>query len=249
MILRLRLLPCLACLLLASAQARDAVAPPPVASGAGSTALKIIRNTPIQFPLVLARDGIKHGEARLLLDLDPRGRLVDTLIVGYTHAPFADAALSAIRHWRFEPPQLNGEPVGTVVDCEIVFSVEGILFYTRNGPPVFEKRPAFGEKFSFRAQELIALDRIPTPQHVEAPIYLEEWADRGMRGKVTIDFYIDETGAVRMPSSISSEFPLLDAAATAAIRQWRFAPPLLKGRPVIAHCEQVFTFERPPPPP
>ncbi len=210
---------------------------------------KIHRNTSIQFPVTLLRDGINHGEARILLDINSEGRLVDTLVIGYTHKQFADAALVAIRQWRFEPARLNGEPVGTVADCSINFGVDGILFYQRTDPPVFETRDPLGEKFAYQAHDLIALDRIPTPQHVQAPIYPKEWGDQGMRGRVTIDFYIDETGAVRMPSGVSSPYPLLDAAATAAIRQWRFAPPLLKGRPVLAHCQQVFTFERATAPP
>jgi len=239
-----RLLLFVACVCLAGALAGAPSAPAPASVPAAEPSIKIHQDAAIQFPVVLLRDGISHGEARVLLDVDAEGHLTDTLVLAYTHRPFADAALTAIRRWRFEPARFNGEPVGTVVDCSIVFSVDGILFHQRNGSPVYEKREPFEEKFVYRPQELIALDRIPTPQHVEPPIYPQEWADKGMRGKVTIDFYIDETGAVRMPSGVSSPYPLLDAAANAAIRQWRFAPPLLKGRPVLAHCEQVFTFER-----
>jgi len=216
----------------------------PAAASKPETDFKIIRGAPIQFPVALLHDGINHGETRILLEVDSEGRLVDSLVLAYTHEPFADAALRAIRQWRFEPARLKGEPVGAVADCTIVFNVDGILFYQRVGLPVFKNREPSEDKFAYRPYELIALDRIPTPQHVEPPVYPQEWIDQGMHGKVTIDFYIDETGAVRMPSGTSSPYPLLDAAATAAIRHWRFSPPLHQGQPVLAHCEQVFTFER-----
>ncbi len=231
-------------------RAADSSSPPAsTVVAATSPGFKIVRDAPIQFPLVLLRDGIKTGEARVLLEVDADGRLVDSLVVAYTHEPFAQATLTALRRWRFEPARLNGEPVGTVADCTIVFNVDGVLCYVRTDPPNFEHRSALDDKYAYHPQEFGALDRIPTPRKVEAPVYPEEWAEQGMRGQVAVDFYIDQTGAVRMPSSAAGRFPLLAAAATNAIRKWRFAPPLLKGHPVLAHCRQVFTFERSPDPP
>lgn len=209
-------------------------------SAPGGHGFKILRDESVQFPVVLMHDGITHGEARILLEVDAEGRLIDTLVLAYTHRPFADAALAAIRHWKFEPGTLNGE---AVADCSFVFAVEGTVFYTRFGPPVFERRDPFKPRFDYQAQELIALDCTPSPQRVVSPIYPKAYADQGMQGQVTIDFFIDEKGAVRMPSAVGGAYPLLAAAATAAIREWRFSPPLLRGRPVLAHCEQVFSFE------
>lgn len=217
---------------------------PAPAGAAGETAFKIHRTVPINYPVALLREGIAHGEARVLVNVDAQGQIADILILAYTHQPFATAAINAIRQWRYEPATLNGEAVGTVADCSFRFDVDGILMVQRNGPPVFQKRDIFGETYAYRPYTLDALDGIPAPVRVIRPAYPQDWADQGMSGKVTIDFYIDETGVVRMPSVASTAHPMLAAVATAAVREWRFAPPLRKGRPVLAHCEQVFTFER-----
>lgn len=208
--------------------------------------LKIYRTVPIQYPISLMRDGVARGEARVLVNIDDQGHLTETMVLAYTHEPFADAALAAIRQWRFEPTRLHGENVGTVADLSFRFEVDGVLLVQRTGVPVFQKSDPFDKNFAYRPYEFGTLDRIPTPQHVAEPVFPREWSDQGIHGKVTIDFFIDQTGAVRMPSLVATAHPLLAAAATTAIREWRFDPPLRKGRPVLAHCEQVFTFERDP---
>jgi TonB family protein len=228
-----------ACVVLVTARAGEPAA-------ANDTGFKIIRTVPLQYPIALMRDGVAHGEARVLINVNAEGRLTETLVLAYTHAPFAVAAVNAVNQWRYEPARLNGETVGTVADCSFRFDVDGILMVQRMGPPIYQKRDPFGENFAYKPYGLNALDGIPTPVRVISPIYPDDWVKQGLRGKVTIDFYIDETGAVRMPSVTSDAHPILAASAAAAVREWRFAPPLRKGRPVLVHCEQLFTFDRDP---
>ncbi|HEX2854726.1 MAG TPA: energy transducer TonB [Opitutaceae bacterium] len=235
----------LICGLFASARAAEGPAATPAADGMGvQIPFKIIRSVPINYPIVLLKEGVANGEARVLINISPEGKLVDTLVLAYTHLPFANAALTAIRQWRYEPAKLNGEPVGTVADCSFEFNVDGILLVQRTGVPVYQKRDPFGDRFAYKPQTLSGLDAIPAPVRVVRPVYPQEWEEQGMRGQVTIDFYIDEEGTVRMPSVASAVHPMLAATATAAVREWRFSPPLKQGRPVLTHCQQVFTFER-----
>ncbi len=221
--------------------------PAPAASETGAVEVitpgKIVRTKPIDYPLALMRSGISHGEARILVNIDADGRLIESMILGYTHKPFATSALEALNIWKFEPARLNGEPVGTVADITFRFEVDGILLVERIGVPQFTPADTFGRDYAYRPHGLRSLDAIPTPLHVTQPVYPKEWIDQGLRGTVTVDFYIDETGAVRMPSVSTAQNPLLAAAAANAVREWKFSPPLHKGRPVLAHCQQLFKFE------
>jgi TonB family protein len=250
--LSLHLLPLLfASLLAPKAQSADQTPPPattpaaPADAGAISviTPCKIKRTQPIDYPLALLRDGISHGEARVLASIDADGRLTEFMILGYTHKPFADSALEALAIWKFEPARVNGEPVGTVADITFRFEVNGILLVERVGVPQYTPGDTYGRDYAYRPHGLRSLDAIPNPLHIAQPIYPKEWIDQGHRGTVTVDFYIDETGAVRMPSVSATQNPLLAAAASAAVREWKFTPPQHKGRPVLAHCQQVFKFE------
>jgi TonB family protein len=189
------------------------------------------------------RDGISNGEARILINIDSTGRLTESMVLGYTHKPFADAATAAINEWRYEPAHYDGENVGTVADITFRFEIDGVLLVERVGVPHFTQHETLGVKYVYKPHGLRTLDGIPTPIQVTQPIYPKEWIDQGHRGTVVVDFYIDETGAVRMPSVASTENSLLASAAAAAVKEWRFSPPLRKGRPVLAHCQQIFKFE------
>lgn len=204
---------------------------------------KIHRTSPVRYPVSLMREGISYGEARVLINIDSQGKLTETMVLAYTHKPFADAALAAVSEWRYEAARLDGETVGTVADVTFRFEIDGVLLVERVGVPHFAQNEPFDSKYTYKPHGLRTLDRIPTPIQVTQPIYPKEWIDQGLRGDVVVDFYIDETGAVRMPSVASTQNPLLAAAAAASVREWRFAPPLRKGRPVLAHCQQIFKFE------
>ena len=64
-----------------------------------------------------------------------------------------------------------------------------------------------------------------------APVYPEIARVSKIQGLVIIEATIDERGHVMDARVLRSE-PLLDGAALAAIRQWRYTPTLLNGVPV-----------------
>ena len=86
------------------------------------------------------------------------------------------------------------------------------------------------------------LDRIPTPMVTVAPDYPAELAQKGVRGKVTVDFYIDESGTVRMPSVPPLDNSELVELAVKALRQWKFGVPTRDGKPVLVKASQSFNF-------
>jgi periplasmic protein TonB len=75
--------------------------------------------------------------------------------------------------------------------------------------------------------------KIRPPQKVTdvAPIYPAIGRAARVEGVVILEAVIAEDGSVRDVRVLRS-IPLLDAAATEAVRQWRFTPTLLNGEPV-----------------
>jgi len=85
-----------------------------------------------------------------------------------------------------------------------------------------------------RASEPIRVGgNIRPPQKVSdaAPEYPPIARAAGVEGIVILEAVIAEDGAVQNVRVLRS-IPLLDAAAMAAVRQWRFTPTLLNGQPV-----------------
>ena len=73
--------------------------------------------------------------------------------------------------------------------------------------------------------------RAPQKVHHVAPVYPAIARSGGITGLVILEAIIDVTGSVRDVRVLRS-VPLLDDAAVAAVRQWRFTPTLLNGQPI-----------------
>ena len=74
-----------------------------------------------------------------------------------------------------------------------------------------------------------------------APIYPPIAVQVRREGTVTVEAIIDESGVVK-DVTVKRSVPLLDAAAVAAVRQWRYTPTKLNGMPVSVILEVAVTF-------
>jgi TonB family protein len=202
---------------------------------------RIIQAVQPQFPARMFKNGVTNGVARVLVHVNAVGTPVDLLVTAYTHRPFADEALRAIGKWSFEPARASGELIDTILDLTFKFELTGVVLvqrFTHDKPPAAELISGY----EYEACNLNNLDRMPTPLTVVHPTYPEAWATKGIAGRVTVDFYIDETGRTRFASAAPEAHPMLAGVAVAAVQQWRFDPPTSNGRPVLVRARQVFTF-------
>lgn len=204
------------------------------------------RNTDPAFPLTLI-DKVREGEVRLVVSVDAQGKLLDHLFVAYSKQPFVRAVKEVIDSWTFEPAIRNGEPVAVVSELSIYFERDGIVVNT-----TFEDivdnflHPSDRDRMEYEPVSLRHIDRIPEPVKVVSPTFTTSMRTAGMVGDVTVTFYINENGEVKMPSISRSENAYLSEAAMIAIKQWQFAPPTKRGRPVLVKACQVFRFEDKP---
>lgn len=65
----------------------------------------------------------------------------------------------------------------------------------------------------------------------------------GIEGKLTLSLVIGEDGTVTAVKVVTSISPEMDAAAEAAVKQWRFKPALACGKPVVGKFNLRKTFE------
>jgi TonB family protein len=205
--------------------------------------LKIIQTEAAEFPLSLRNSAVMQGEAKVAIDVDQKGQLIDWLVTGYSRKEFADSAVAALRRWRYEPPRLHGEPWASVQEIHFDYTRTGVVVSVTGFEALeFQLEELTRGKYAYRIFTLRELDRIPTPIQVVSPVgpALDPNQEKHV---VTVEFYIDEEGRVRMPSVARPEAGDVCAAnAMAAVKQWRFEPPLRKGRPVAVLVKQVFDF-------
>lgn len=206
--------------------------------------LKIEQTWLASFPHEATVVGFGSGEAHLVVAVDATGVLTDCLVIGYTHRAFADEAVRTVKKWKYEPARLHGEPVPVVAKIDFVFEKEGLTVVTQSLEENLDSRYHEMEKdnYAYRLYKLSELDHLPTPVHVVQPAYPAEWAAKGIVGVVSVEFYIDETGRVRMPGVAGGAPAPLADLAVAAVQQWQFEPVTCKGKPVLVRVSQDFNF-------
>ncbi len=74
------------------------------------------------------------------------------------------------------------------------------------------------------------------------PDYPQEAKDAKVSGAVTVEITVDEEGNVVSAKAISGH-PLLRSPSINAVRQWRFKPTILEGKPVKVVGQLTFNFE------
>lgn len=233
-----------AVILLASAAATLSLpAQVPVAPNAVQS-LRVLEGTLPVFPYELIQLGVREGLVRVAFSVDPEGRVEDCLAVMYTQPQFARASVAAVRHWRFAPSRYQGQPIGATSELTFDFQVQGTVVVSLNVSEVIAAR-LFAMTDGHQVYEpcsLRELDRIPIPIATPSPIYPAQLAAADATRHVTVNFYIDEKGNVRLPNVDANADPRLGAVAIDAMRNWKFEPPTCKGRPVLVHATQQFNF-------
>lgn len=210
--------------------------------------LKINQTEDPVYPQGLVDVGVTSGVASVAVAVDDTGRLTDYLVTSYSHPRFAENAVAALRKWTFEPAQVHGSPRASEADLTFQYEVEGVVVvsltpFTSNELVRYKIAP---NSTAYSALVPHQLDRIPIPRKIVNPPYPMALARSSRGGHVSVDFYIDEEGRVRMPS-VSRETneanENLAAIAVTTVGQWEFEPPMSKGRPVVLLARQDFEFK------
>jgi TonB family protein len=81
----------------------------------------------------------------------------------------------------------------------------------------------------------------PPPRRLGVASYPEDAKTAGIKGAVQTEIVIDETGAV-VDAQVLKSVPLLDEAAIAAVKEWRFTPKIVNGRPVPVKMTVTVNF-------
>lgn len=196
------------------------------------------------FPHRMDELGLTEGEVRIVISVDQEGKMSEYLVIGYTHPALVEPALAAIKRWEFEKPLFHGQPVSVQREMKFLFQNRGSVVSMDLGTflDIYLGR-LFPDRFVYRPRTLKELDRIPTPLVATAPVMgTNSSIAKGQTGIAVVEFFIDETGTVRMPSLVQSDDAMLGAVCAAAVNTWKFEPPTAQGRPVLVRAQQTFRF-------
>jgi TonB family protein len=182
---------------------------------------------------------------RAHLVVDAAGRVAEARLVGPPAtsrvpdgvlpdlAAARDAALGAVRQWQFEAP--SAAPMLLVVDVTVgdgrlLEQASTVVSDGRGGAAT--TRPPLRIGGGVRPPKKI-LD-VP-------PVYPEVAKDARVQGVVIVEAIVAEDGSVS-DARVLRSIPLLDDAALAAVKQWRYTPTWLNGEAVPVQMVMTINF-------
>ena len=193
--------------------------------------------------VVIGKDGVVQSVERV-------NKLVDDRL--------ADAAIEAVKQWRYQPTLLNGQPVEVKTTVDVNFTLaekeeastpaRGFArgWIGTNGPARQAGTPGV-----FRIGGGVSA---PQPIFKVEPEYSEEARAAGFQGTVLMSLVVDAEGAPTQIRVVRSLGMGLDEKAVEAVGKWKFRPGMKDGKPVavFVNVEVNFRLLRPPqsqPPP
>jgi len=209
--------------------------------------MKVIQTDAVVYPRKANELGITSGQVNVSIQVDEAGKLTDVLVTRHTHPVLAETAVLALKRWRYEPAWIHGQTRSARIDLVFSFESRGMVVVdmTADSYLAMQDLKLRPNAYTYSARTLHELDRIPTPTKVVHPVNPAQWPHPGPVN-VTVDFFIDESGRVRLPAvgrETSETADQFAAAAVNAVTQWQFEPPLSKGQPVLVAARQLFTFK------
>lgn len=191
-----------------------------------------------EFPSNLRRDGVARGTASVIITRDVAGAPVDILLLESTHPEFGDAAVTAVKQWRFLPLGAGQPRVQRTEVVSFDFAMQGVVFAPAAGRTAaidLTRRTASGPSI-----HLVSFDQLDHP--IKAirqvmPGFPAAMVGHVEQGWANVEFLVDEDGRVRVPIVVMESAPAFGDAALVAVANWQFEHPRENGRPVIAMTE------------
>lgn len=189
-------------------------------------------------PIYPYDDWIKHraGSAEAAYVIDPAGRLRELQIFAASSPEFGRALAAAIERWKFKPATRGGKPCFAPARLKFSFNL-----YVPDDAPENRLRKVVLENPAVLAK-LSDLDHPLQPLNRVAPRYPFALAADGRAGQAVVECIVDREGWVRLPRMVSATREEFGWAAAAALAEWRFAVPVVKGQPADVVVQVPFEF-------
>ncbi len=182
-------------------------------------AIKLIKRVDPVYPEE-ARAAKVEGVVILGVRTDVYGRVERVMVYRSITPLLIKPAIDAVRQWVYEPLIVDGKPVPAVFTVTVRFKLNG-------------EEDKIEDMDELTKAAVRAKDQIKPPKLIKKvdPVYPEEARAEGIQGVVILEIMTDGEGKVVRVKILKSESSLLNHAAIDAVKQWRYEPLILKGKP------------------
>lgn len=210
----------------------------------GYEPIQIIRTAELIYPGKLIQESIDKGEVNIMVMINHEGKLMDWLVMGYSHPLFAKEVLDVIVKWKFTPAFNQGKAITSRQELKFLFKNNALIRILPIDAGLISRMRQYqrnGAYWTFicRQEDLDA----PLDAKVEiSPMPPDQLGATAMEGKVIVDYLIDPEGKVRMPMIISTDDEAFANSVLLAINECRYVVPRREGVPVITRVRRQYTF-------
>jgi len=189
---------------------------------------KVVKPVPPHYPEFVKKMGIE-GDVWLDVEILSDGTVGDVKVEkSLMSGPggLDEAAVNAVKQWKFEPAMDNGIAVGCRVNFPITFAIEHIKQ---------PKDSAETSDLTNLTSQFAVYDTPPEAIKRVAPRYPKIYQRKGIGGEVWLNIEVFQDGSVgevEVSQSLDSSTGGLDDCAVEAVKQWKFKPAKHKGIPV-----------------
>lgn len=176
-----------------------------------------------------ARQARVSGVVILGVRTDIQGRIKNAMVYRSKDPLLVKPSIDAVKQWVYEPLYVKGEPVEAVFTVTVTFKLNG------------KQEGVVGEVEA----PIRAVGEIKPPKLIKkvAPVYPDEAKKEGIQGVVILEATTDQEGNVIKVKILRSESSLLNQPAVDALRQWKYEPFYVDGKPVGVSFTVTMTFK------
>ncbi|NBD38094.1 MAG: hypothetical protein GVY10_05960 [Verrucomicrobia bacterium] len=196
--------------------------------------------------------GIRHlshawESAILRIRIGPEGRVADWIPLYLPHRKLLPAVGRALEGAEFTPPMVAGEP--SMVDVSATLPLWNVGQFEVLSVSVSEDLESRMASLTLPANHLV----LSMPGELDEPLAIIE---RGkvysavdedgneLSWRVTMEFYVDPEGKVRMPRPVEAVDPLIAEVAMRTVRGFRFTAPETNGRPTVVKAQMELVADK-----
>lgn len=207
---------------------------------AASTPPKPLNVVAPVYPALTVKEPIA-GEAVLVFTVGEDGGVQDPVVESADDPAFAEAALTVMPEWTFEPATVDGKPVEKRVSIPFQFNPGATDLLNRAlGRLVYVS-------FDETPVPLRELGQRPRPTRRPGVMYPKAKEGSGEEQRVPIRFVIGKDGATYNPEIMGEVDKVWVMPALATVAAMRFEPFKQKGEPVLVELRYPLLITEKPP--
>ncbi len=193
---------------------------------------ELIRSVTPVYPFGFVKTKVETT-VELVIEIDEKGNVSEANVLKAAHASFGNAALEAVRKWKYKPAMRNGKAVRVRRVQPVYFSFDETNSSARTTNLSRNRKSKNSTGVMY-----------PEILSQGMPVYPFNLLADGLNGSATINFVVGEDGSVVTTEIFKQSRSEFGLAAASALLYWKFKPAKKGGLPIPFALQQEFSFNR-----